>query len=103
MRELPETHKAALAWFRDHGGDGLIDQYGRVVAQGEKYKSADTASVWLRLVASGHIIGSGTGRLRFTSEGSDAASKLPPSRSDQNPSASHRGPLMVDDIAEDFA
>lgn len=102
MTDLPDPHKRALVWLRDHGGDGLIDRYGRVIAQGEKYGSGETSQVWLRLVASGHIVGH-SNRLWLSLSGTLEANRLPPAPRDQDPRASHRGPLMVDDAAEDFA
>lgn len=99
---LPDTHKAALAWFAERGSDGLIDRYGRVVAQGEKFKGSESAGVWLRLVASGHVMGM-DGRLTLTTLGHQEARKLAKPSFNQDLRAGHRGPAMVDDQADDFA
>lgn len=89
-------------WLRDRGGNGIIDQYGRVVAQGERYKSGETAQVWLRLVASGHVIGADN-RLHLSPTGINVSAKLPRAIRSFLPMSSQRGPLMVDDDPSDFA
>ncbi len=59
------TMYLALTWLHDHGGDGVIDKYGRIVAQGEVAKF--DSSTWLRLVAAGHLRSLASGRLSITS------------------------------------
>lgn len=69
MSDLPETHRAALAWLKAQGGEGVIDRYGRLLAAGETYGSMETSSIWLRLVTTGHVAGAGRFRLRLTDAG----------------------------------
>ena len=69
MTDLPDTHRHALGWLAVRGGEGVIDRMGRVVAQGEAYRSTETATVWLRLVTTGHVEPAGRSRLRLTADG----------------------------------
>lgn len=58
----------ALIWLSDHGGDGVIDRYGRIVAGGETSPQSPT---WLRLMTHGLITGDGINRIRITAKGED--------------------------------
>ncbi|WP_281823123.1 hypothetical protein [Sphingobium sp. BS19] len=65
---MPDTHINALQWLADRGGEGVIDQYGAIVAQGERM-SAGSAPVWLRLFTTEHVSSAGRNRIRLTDEG----------------------------------
>lgn len=53
---MTDAQVYALRWLHDHGGSGLIDKYGRVVAAGEFFPKGPTMT-WLRLVAAALIEG----------------------------------------------
>jgi hypothetical protein len=101
MTDLPDTHRRALGWLAQRGGEGVIDQHGRVVAQGEKFSSAESAQVWLRLVTTGHVEGAGRHRLRLTADGRMIGSRQP--RPFEQHAGRPHGRRMVDDTAEEFA
>lgn len=106
MTTLPDTHLSALAWLSEHGGAGVIDQYGRVIAQGERYKSGETAQVWLRLFCSEHIMTAGPSRLKLTLAGEVEAHAVLNKRGRDGFSFSqdsNRRPLMIDDDPNEFA
>lgn len=106
MKHLTDPQKEALRFLNEHGGEGVIDAYGRVIAQGERWRTGEAAPVWLRLVTTGHVAGAGAGRLRLTDAGKAVAQSMPPTRRTQHPELQHaRGnrPLMVDDNQEDFS
>ncbi len=46
--------KRAVQWLADHGGSGVVDHHGRVLAAGEASSHIDAAT-WLRLIAKGII------------------------------------------------
>lgn len=101
MTDLPDTHRRALGWLAQHGGEGAIDQHGRLVAQGERFGSSETASVWLRLVTTGHVEGAGRHRIRLTADGRKIGDRQP--RPFEQASGRPHGRRMVDDLAEEFA
>ncbi len=102
--ELPQTHKEALAWLYARGSQGLIDRWGRVLACGDRYKSADSAGVWLRLAANGYLEGLKGDRIGLTLLGTNVAAAMPPEPRDQHiPHSPSKGMLMMDDDPEDFA
>lgn len=59
----------ALVWLQRHGGSGVIDRHGYIVAHGEQSK-AFAAETWLRLVAGGFVAGA-AGRMIMTGAGDD--------------------------------
>ncbi len=65
-KTLTPSQVRALRWLADHGGSGVIDQYGRVVASGEIAKF--DGSTWLRL-ASINFIDGGDARLSLSDAG----------------------------------
>jgi hypothetical protein len=67
MQGLTEQQLRRLVWLADNGGDGYLDSYGRVCAQGQTcHQGAFPA--WLGLFAKGYLIGS-DGRIRLTDMG----------------------------------
>lgn len=55
MQLTPDQHDC-LQWLRERGGRGFIDQYGRMVAQGEA-RPRNSFPCWLQLMARGLIEG----------------------------------------------
>jgi hypothetical protein len=100
VTDLPDTHRSALGWLAARGGEGVIDRHGRIVAQGEFYRSVESASVWLRLVTTGHVEAAGRGRLRLTPDGCVIGNRQPRHR---DRSSVPHGRRMVDDNPDDFA
>jgi hypothetical protein len=70
-RDPPDARRRSLVWLHERGGEGLVDQWGRVVARGQAAPQGWFGN-WLRLVADGHLCGSG-GRLRLSEAGCAAA------------------------------
>lgn len=61
---LTPDQKKWLDWLRERGGEGVVDRYGRVLAQGERSPTGAQVA-WLHLVAKGWITGIG-GRIRVS-------------------------------------
>ena len=78
---MTPTMKDALKSLAGHGGEGVIDNLGRVFAAGEvlglyyegELASAFSSVTWLRLCALGYIEGAGPNRIKLTDEGRRAA------------------------------
>lgn len=66
MKLTPDQEKW-LKWFDLLGGDGVVDQYGRLVAGGE-VAAQGAAVCWLKLIAGGLITGT-RDRLYITAQG----------------------------------
>lgn len=69
---LTKSCKAALEWFAKHGGDGMFDNNGVVLAGGES--APFMRMTWNTLRDAGLVefynpTGKGRGRLRLTDEG----------------------------------
>lgn len=67
--KLTITHTAALEWLRKHGGDGVFDNNGVLVAQG--VSAPFMRSTWNKLRDAGKVefynpSGKGRGRVRIT-------------------------------------
>lgn len=54
--KLTDDQQDCLKWLRERGGRGFIDQYGRVVAQGEARRRGSWIA-WFHLMARGHVVG----------------------------------------------
>lgn len=70
-RVMTDAMKAALKWFREHGGDGIFDNDGVLLAAGER--APFMRSTWNRLHELGLVefynpLGRGRGRLRLTAK-----------------------------------
>lgn len=61
---ITDTMHKRMQWLADRGGSGVIDKYGRVVAEGQNTYSTYNGT-WLKLVAFGFLTG-GQGRLSLT-------------------------------------
>ena len=59
---MTKAMERALKWLGEHGGSGVLDRYGRVLAGGE-VSSQFHPTTWLRLVSVGRLAGYG-GRIR---------------------------------------
>ena len=80
--ELPggapgENGLRALRWLLDHGGEGVLDRYGALIAQGERYLGAGAAQTWLQLFTTAHVAGAGKNRIALTDEGRALAERQP--------------------------
>lgn len=72
--QLTKAQSDALKWFREHGGDGMFDNNGVLLAQGEL--APHSRSTWNALDRAGLIQfyggkrdgGRGRGRARLTPE-----------------------------------
>ena len=67
-RKLTMAQSEALKWLREHGGDGIFDRNGVLLAAGES--APHTRSTWNALAKIGAVefynpIGKGRGRLRL--------------------------------------
>lgn len=66
-KEIEDQMSRAVQWLADHGGSGVQDRYGHVVAGGETARHIP-ALTWCRCVFSGClIVPEGAGRI-FTVE-----------------------------------
>lgn len=74
MSSLSEAQQRLIQWLYDHGGSGVVDQRGGVIARGER-RNSGYASTFLRLFTMGHIESDGPLRLRLTERGRSAAEK----------------------------
>lgn len=64
---LSKAQTRALRWLDNQGGEGVVDQYGRVLAAGEL--NGTDASTWLRLFTMSMVEPAGKHRLRITTAG----------------------------------
>ncbi|MDP2150055.1 MAG: hypothetical protein Q8K13_10485 [Parvibaculum sp.] len=62
--KLTQAQAAALKWFREHGGDGVFDKNGVLLAAGES--APHMRSTWNSLARAGllEFYGGNTGRRR---------------------------------------
>ena len=63
-----DAQRTALKRLHEHGGEGVIDQHGKVVANGVRLMGLD-AITWLRLVMKGFVEVRGHLRLGITEKG----------------------------------
>lgn len=106
MSALPDTHRSALAWLAQRGGEGVVDRYGRIVAQGQLYGGNGASSVWLRLFCAGYLRPAGEARLGLSQEGIAQVEASRLTNCDDRATFPHdrrHGPMMTDDDPEDFA
>ncbi|BAU93334.1 hypothetical protein MPPM_4729 [Methylorubrum populi] len=73
---LTDAQHLALKKLRDHGGEGVIDKHGKVVASGERLLGLEPVT-WLRLITTGHIEVRGDLRIGITAKGRDALAAAP--------------------------
>ncbi len=71
MTELTKNQTTALRWLKDHGGDGVFDKNGVLLAMGER--APCMRATWNALRDAGHVefynqAGKGHGRCRLTQE-----------------------------------
>lgn len=75
VKKLTKAQLAALKWFNEHGGDGMFDKNGVLLAGGES--GPHTRSTWNAL--SGHGLvefyggKKGRGRMRVTAHKAEGA------------------------------
>lgn len=65
---MTPAQKQALTELRKHGGEGIIDKHGRLMAAGVRLTMV-APETWLRLVTTGHVIAVGPLRLALTDAG----------------------------------
>jgi len=65
--KLTDAQNKNMQWLIKRGGSGIIDRYGRVLAEGETAPQGSFPS-WLKLIANGLITGE-AGRLTVTDLG----------------------------------
>lgn len=67
---LTPQQQYALSVLEQHGGEGAIDQFGRLIAAGEvlrnKASEPFSAATWLRLLTFGFLEIAGPYRIRVT-------------------------------------
>lgn len=63
-----DAQNAALLKLSAHGGEGIIDKHGKLVASGVRLIGFD-AVTWLRLMTTGHVEVRGPLRLGLTAKG----------------------------------
>lgn len=73
---LTDAQNQALKKLRDHGGEGVIDKHGKVVASGERLLGLEPVT-WLRLITTGHVEARGDLRIGITAKGRDAVAAAP--------------------------
>lgn len=66
----------ALKKLSQHGGEGVIDKHGKVVASGERLLGLEPVT-WLRLITTGHVEVRGDLRIGITAKGLDAVASAP--------------------------
>ena len=60
---LTTAQVRALKWLEEHGGVGVINRYGRIIAAGEK--SGIAPETWLRLMTMQCIVPDGRYRIQM--------------------------------------
>lgn len=73
---LSDAQHQALKKLRDHGGEGVIDKHGKVVASGERLLGLEPVT-WLRLITTGHVEARGDLRIGITTKGREAVASVP--------------------------
>lgn len=70
---MNKAQTRALEFLAERGGSGIIDKYGRILAQGETEdgRGGFATATWLRLIAREYIGGAG-GRIFITENGRKA-------------------------------
>ncbi len=71
---LTEEQEDCLVWLAVRDGSGLLDRYGRVVANGD-IRARGSWVAWLSLVSQGLVHG-GDRCIRLTSNGREKATEL---------------------------
>ncbi len=69
---ITDQQIAALQKLREHGGEGVIDKHGKIVASGARLLGFD-AVTWLLLLTTGHVEARGPLRVGITAKGIAAA------------------------------
>lgn len=97
---LPETHVAALHWLDERGGEGSVDRYGALVANGSRSSTA-SAQVWLRLFTTGHVESAGRNRIKLSPAGKlVVGTKGVPANPDTFVGRGERAPMLDEEPAE---
>ena len=73
---LSDAQQEALKKLAEHGGEGVIDKHGKVVASGERLMGLEPVT-WLRLITTGHVETRGHLRIGITSKGAEAVASIP--------------------------
>ncbi len=73
---LTDAQQLALKKLRDHGGEGVIDKHGKVVASGERLLGLEPVT-WLRLITTGHVEVRGDLRIGIAAKGLNALAAAP--------------------------
>jgi hypothetical protein len=81
-----DAQHRALKKLRDHGGEGVLDKHGKVVAAGERLMGLEPVT-WLRLITTGHVEVRGNLRIGITPKGEAALTATPGPK--VNPHAIH--------------
>lgn len=66
----------ALKKLSQHGGEGVIDKHGKIVASGERLLGLEPVT-WLRLITTGHVEVRGDLRIGIAAKGRDALAAAP--------------------------
>lgn len=73
---LSDAQREALKKLSQHGGEGVIDKHGKVVASGERLLGLEPVT-WLRLITTGHVDVRGDLRIGITAKGREAVASAP--------------------------
>ncbi|WP_449411068.1 hypothetical protein [Methylobacterium komagatae] len=76
MAKVTDPQQSALVKLKAHGGEGVLDKHGKIVASGVRLTGFD-AVTWLRLLTTGHIEVRGDLRVGLTQKGEAAAIAKP--------------------------
>lgn len=76
MPKVTDPQQQALVKLKEHGGEGVLDKHGKVVAGGARLTGFDPVT-WLRLLTTGHLEVRGPLRVGLTAKGAAEAVPTP--------------------------
>lgn len=98
MPKVTDPQQSALVKLKAHGGEGVLDKHGKIVASGVRLLGFDPVT-WLRLLTTGHLEVRGDLRVGLTPKG-EAAAVAPPTKINPHGIHSRREPIPAHPGAE---
>lgn len=98
MPKVTDPQQQALVKLKAHGGEGVLDKHGKIVASGVRLMGFDPVT-WLRLITTGHLEVRGDLRVGLTAKG-DAAAVAPPLKISPHGIQGRREPVPAHQGAE---
>ena len=98
MPKVTDPQQSALVKLKAHGGEGVLDKHGKIVASGVRLLGFDPVT-WLRLLTTGHLEVRGDLRVGLTPKG-EAVAVAPPTKINPHGIQGRREPIPARPGAE---